>query len=329
MILEWDVPFQLVPSVNNAGTTPSLPSLGINQLLTVEATPLGYLLLDPSKCKAGASLRITRNNLAQADGEITHRKFKTGYVMELNAQLWETIPDGEPACAGALRVLGDLLGEYLDAMLNDDGQLIWQPSGWPDPDTLPNPRMLDRCRFMGPSGSETSGSDFVAVDVEKDASTPLTDLTFALLSPLPYITDFMDYPTTPDATVTFDSGTQVVTNEGNTGYNPIIRAHGAASGFWLTNLSVVDEIGNPLSIYYDSTLPGGVPIPSGGYVEIDTFTNDVIVHQPGGGTDNGKGSIDATQTDYFQLVPGDNNLLLTWFDGPGTGVDIIYRNAWT
>jgi hypothetical protein len=329
VILEWDgIEFQLIPSVDAAGTAPALSPLLVNAEVVWNSTHLGYYMLDRTKCQAGAARRITRNNLAQADGEITHRKFKSGYVIELNMQLWDQIGEGGvPACAGVLRKMGDVLGEYLEAMANNDGQLIWFPSTWVG-DPTPNPRMLDQARSMGPSGSDSSGSSFVSVVVEEDPEGPLVSVTFALLSPLPYLTDFMNYPTTPDETTSFSS-TATITNDGSAAYDPVIRVHGPCSGFWLSNLSALDEIGVPLSIYYDSHGMGvpSLTIPSGGYAEVDTFTNTVILHQPGGGTDNAKGAIDPRQTDYFQLMPGTNDLLVTYFGSPGT-VDVIWRNAW-
>src|SRR5262249_13189574 len=155
-------------------------------------------------------------------------------------------------------------------------------------------------------------------------------VTFALLSPLPYFTDYMDWPTSPDASATWASGAHTITNEGNTGYFPVIRAYGPASGpgttgFNLLNFSSVDDTGSPLNIVFDTTLPGadGLTIGPGDYIEIDTFTNRVQRFLSGGGTDNAKAAIDAFQTDYFSLVPGDNDLVMNWGDNPGTQVEVI------
>lgn len=333
MILEWDVPFTLIPSVGAAGTTPALPQLPFNQQVEFLSQNLGWFMLDPAKCQSGAARRITRNNLAQADGEITHRKFKSGHVIELNVQLWEDPLSGVgPACAGTLRQMGDLLGEYLEAISNNDGMLVWQPSGWPDPMVLPNPRVLDKCRSMGPSGNDSSGASFVSVITEKDPAGPLTDVTFALLSPLPYITDYMNWPTSPDEVTVMTGGggllTASITNEGSAFYNPVIQVYGPCDGFALTNLSVQDEVGNDLQLVYDDTLAGGFAIPSGSYVEIDMFRSTAIQHNPGGGTDNAKRNIDPQLTDYWQLAPGLNNIQLLYYGGPGAGANIIWRNAW-
>jgi hypothetical protein len=329
VILEWDIPFMLIPSVGLAGTSPGLPGLPFNDQAYWESTALGIFQLDPAKCQAGAARRITRNNIAQADGEITHRKFKTGFVIELNAILYERIGSGAiPACGGTLRQMGDMLSEYLEATANNDAQLLFWPSRWPATGPIPLPRMMDMARAMGPSGNDSSGSSFVSVVTEKDPEGPQVDVTFAFLSPLPYLTDFMDYPTTPDATVTWASGAQTVPNDGNTDYYPTVRVWGPADGFELVNYSILDDAGNPLTLVYDDTLPGAIPIASGNYLEIDTFRNSAQIHLPGGGTDNGLPGIDVRQTDYWTLAPGNNDIFMLWYGGPGTQVEIVYRNAW-
>lgn len=338
MILEWDRPFVLISPVNAAGTYPGLGPLAINALVELGGDPLGYFLLDPSRCSSGAARRVTRNNLAQADGEITHRKFKSGYVVELNMQLWErTGAEGVPACAGALRQMGDLLGEYLEAIANNDGQLVWWPSPWPADGPAPNPRMLDMARSLGPSGD--GGAGFVSVVREKDADGPLTAVTFALLSPLPYVTDYMDWPDSPDAVVDFaesGDGTVTVTNEGNVPYSPVLRVYGAAlgspdtvEGFTLTNHSAVDERGHPLQIVYDGTRTGAFNIANGYWIEFDTFRSTVKMKNNAGSSNNAKSCINVLATDFFQLEPGDNDLELEWA-GPQDGrkAEVIYRNAW-
>src|SRR5262249_52653962 len=163
---------------------------------------------------------------------------------------------------------------------------------------------------------------------EKDSESPQVDVTFAFLSPLPYVTDFMDYPTTPDATTDWSGGSQIIPNNGNTDYYPVLRVFGPADGFEFTNYSVEDEAGNPLTTVYDYTLPGGFAIPSGFYVEMDCFTSITKMHNPGGGTDNAKPCIDVKQTDYWYLAPGNNDIFLLWYGGPGSHVEIVYRNAW-
>lgn len=339
MNLEWDVEFLLIPSVNAADTTPGLEPLLLNGLAMIGTTPLGRFLLDSSKCSSGSARRITRNNLAQANGEITHRKFKSGEVIELNVQLWET--EHDPACAGTLRKMADTIGEYLEAMANNDGRVVWFPSPWPDDADPPNPRMLDAARSMGPSGNDATGASFVSVVTEKDENAKLWDVTFAFLSPYPYATDFMNWPADPDEIAEFaDSGgdgSVTVVNEGNVAYQPVLRIYGDSlmsglevDGFTLVNYSSVDEMGDPLKVVYDQSNPGGFTIAPGFWIEIDTFRSTVQMKQASGAdTANAKACITVLETDFFQLEPGNNDLHLHWHGpNPGLKAEVVYRNAW-
>jgi hypothetical protein len=263
--------------------------------------------------------------------------------MELNTQLWETRTD--PACAGTLREMADLLAEYLETMANNDGEVVWFPSAWPEGEDPPNPRVLDRARSMGPSAS--GGESIVAVVTEKDSGAKLWDVTFAFLSPFPYVTDYMNWPASPDEIVTFATdplpplhgglaadARVTITNEGNVMQQPIIRIYGPTSECTITNFSVVDEIGEPLELRYSAEFAGAFPIPSGSYIEVDTFTSRCQMFNPGGGTDNARACIDVLRTDWFGLAPGENILQvdkvlsLSYDFYAGDGVDVVYRNAW-
>ena len=305
MIVEWDVPFELTLDPPSIGSGPDLPGLLFNQLMSLGTDPLGYYMLDPSRCQAGAAQRITRNNLAQKDGEITHRKFKSGYVIELNVQMWEQIgTEGVPACGGVLREMADTLDLYLNSIENADGRLTWQPSAWPVGSPDPNERMLDKVRTLGPSGGG-GGSEFVSVVVEKDPESPLTTVTFAMLSPIPYT---MDAPqTTTDIT---HGGT--IHNGGTTNFFPVLEVYGPTNDFILTNTSVRDENGNPLKLAYDASLPGAQSIFSGQYVEFDFFRSTAYLN---GNQSNRKAGIDVGVSDFFPLAPGDNVLTVSAFTG--------------
>lgn len=307
MILEWDNAWQL--------TTPE-GNLPINQLASVGTTPLGYYILDRTRCSAGVARRITRTNLPQADGEITHRKFKAGFVLELNVQFWETIgSEAVPACGGTLREMGDLLDLHLNAIENADGRIQWEPTTWPGTGPTLGQRMVDKCRALGPSG-QGGDSGFVSVVVEHDAEGPLVNATFALLSPLPYAMDVEQITThmTTGATLT---------NLGTTNFFPVMQVHGPATGFAITNTSVTDEFGNELSLVYDSTLPGAVPIASGHYAEIDFFRQTIYLD---GHFANLKAGINVTLSDFFPLVPGANVLAVAPY--AGTGIDVLWQSAY-
>lgn len=305
MILEWDVPFLL--------TTPE-GTLAFNQQVMLDSDPLGWYILDRARCSAGAARRITRNNLPQADGEITHRKFRSGQVLELNVQMWED--QNLPACGGVLREMGDLLELHLNAIENADGRLQWTPTTWPTGGTPLVDRMADSVRSLGPSGQGDGG--FVSVVVEEDADSPLTVVTFALLTPLPYL---MDAPqTTTDITA---GGT--LTNTGNADFFPVMKVYGPTDTFTITNTSVTDEQGNPLEVRYDTALPGAASIAAGHYAEIDFFRNTIYLD---GNSSNLKPGIDVTVTDLFPLVPGPN--MITVGGGyAGALIQALWQPAYT
>lgn len=305
MIVEWENPWQLV---SPAGT------LQFNADVSLGTTPLGHFLLDRTKCSAGAARRITRTNLPQADGEITHRKFRSGYVLELNVQFWD-YGKGALACGGTLREMADLLDLHLNAIANADGRILWEPTSWPDDGLVLSQRMVDKVRSLGPSGLG-GDSSFVSVVVEQAADGPGADATFALLSPLPYAQDF-----TQITTNIASGGT--LTNGGNTDFYPVMQVHGPCSSFAITNTSVQDENGNDLSVVYDSTLPGAVTIGVGHYAEIDFFRQTIFLD---GHFANLSAGIDVTLSDFFPLVPGDNVLTVGAYTG--SQIDVLWQNAY-
>lgn len=303
MIVEWENPWSL--------TTPA-GELPLNSLVSIGTTPLGYYLLDRTKCSLGVARRVTRTNLPQADGEITKRKFKTGNVVELNLQFWETLD--QPACGGTLREMADLLDLHLNAIENADGRISWAPSSWPETGPTLVDRMIDKVRTLGPSSQGDSTG--VSVVLEQDPESPLVAATFALLSPLPYA---MDVPQT--VTNAFPSAT--LYNGGNANFYPVMQVHGPATSFAITNASVTDENGTALSVVYDSTLPGAVAIGAGHYAEIDFFRETIYMD---GHFANLKAGIDVTLTDFFPLVPGPNDITVGAYGG--TQADVLWQNAY-
>lgn len=304
MILEWENAWQLI---SPAGT------LNFNADVSLGTVPLGHYLLDRTKCAAGTALRVTRTDLPQADGELTHRKFRSGYVLELNVQLW-SYGKGQPACDGTLREMGDLLDLHLNALMNADGRILWQPSSWPDNGPVLSQRMVDKVRFLGPSGTGASG--FTSVAVEQDPDGPGVSVGFALLSPVPYAVDFTQIETNI-------VGGATLFNAGNADFYPVMQVHGPCTSFAITNNSVTDENGTVLSLVYDSTLPGAVTIGGGHYAEIDFFRETIFLD--GHFADLSAG-IDATLSDFFPLVPGNNALTVGAYTG--SEIDVLWQSAY-
>jgi len=296
---EWDIPMTI--------QTPA-GDLPFNQNVVIGTSPLddlGYFMLVPEDCQAGIARRVTRTNLAQADGEITHRKFKTGYVVQLTAQLWKRIgADGEPACAGDLRAMIDYLGLILNSIDNEDGLLVWQPSERAGETILA--RELAQVRILGSSGE--AQSNFTTVVVSKEAGSPLISVTFALICPLPYAQDAGIIQT-----ALADGVPTTIHNVGNAPYYPVVWVNGPTNTFTLVNESNLDEQGNPLGITYDGTaLPGGEAIASGHLVEFVFFNNSAYLDR---NQDNLKPGINVPASDFWTLLPGANEIVLTGADG--------------
>jgi hypothetical protein len=301
---EWDIPFVLQTPNGN---------IPFNTLASNGTTPLGYYVLDPSKCKTGVARRVTRNNLAQTDGEEQHRKFRTGYVMELSVQLWQTIPDGTPACGGVLREMMDYLALMLNSIDNADGRITWTPSVDADDPPIVD-RMLSPVRLLGPSGEGPAG--FTTVTIEKDESSPLVTIGFALLSPLPYGLDAPEI-----VTALTDGVTSTIFNGGTVDDYPFFEIFGPTDFFVLVNGSNLDEQGNPKEIVYlGDTLPGGLPIGGGDFAEILNFQNTIYLN---GNSSNLKPGLDIPNTDFFTLVPGENIITLT-----GASGEMHWQNAY-
>lgn len=305
MILEFENPWQL--------QTPQ-GTLEFNKQITVAPGLKGAFILNPARCQGGTARRITRTNIAQASGEITHRKFKQGYVVELNAELYEEYPGENPACDVLLRAMGDLLSLHLEAVENNNGRLVWTPSANP----AVNDRMLVGARALGPSGIE--GGSFVAVAVEREGSGTIVAVTFAFLSDRPYA---IDAPQTTTALA--DGVPATLTNTGTSGYHPVFKVNGPTSAFTITNNSLLDEQGNPLQIVYDSTLPGALAIAGGHYAEIDTFRDTVYLD---GNSSNLKPGIDVLETD-FTAVDGSGFLAVgaNILEIVGATCDVLWQAA--
>src|SRR4051794_36163032 len=96
-MIEWDVPFWLETT---AGT------LRFND---TSSGASGLFALVPEGCKAQRDLRIVSDPVPQADGEIFHRRFRSGTEVTLQVQLWET--ENDMACGSVLREMyEELLG---------------------------------------------------------------------------------------------------------------------------------------------------------------------------------------------------------------------------
>lgn len=290
--VQWlEIPFHLISQYG--GDVHFNPILG--------TTPGPQWLLDADKCQAGSAKRVTRDNSPQTGGEIVHRHFKTGFVMQIGAiavNVLDASSPGsgnmEPCCGSDLVDLSDGLMRCLDGMENIDGSLNWVPSGYPKtidgpPSTVQDGRSMFGARWLGPDG--LGGAAFTAVLEERD-TTFFTAVQFALVCPYPYATDTNEV----DTDITDGGGAVDIDQGGSTEFWPVIEVYGPSTGFTITCVNAPNGTQN---LIYDSTLPGALPIDVGDHIEFNFFTNTAYFNGSGG---NAKAGIDVANSDFWSLV---------------------------
>lgn len=287
MNLEWStIPFQIDSPYG---------TLTFND----DSNPVGLFLLDDKKCSVGAALRITKDDIPQASGAILHRpRLQAETLMSLGVEFWADRTN--VACGSQLVDMSDLLLAHLNALLDaDGGRAQWTPSGHPT-------RILDDVLW------EAAAVPFIEGDATRG-------YTFALDSPFPYAIDLSQV-----TTVIAAGATATITNGGSAPFYPVVKVAppGSAplSSFSITNASVLDPDGNPFTLVYDASLPGGASIAAGHYVEFDFFRDTAYLDGSGA---NRKGGIDITVSDFFPLKPGAN--VITVIGGDAT---FLTNDAW-
>ncbi len=290
-MIEWDQPSRLNTPVGD---------LLFNQPMTLfDGETVGYFMIDPERMgAAGRGIRATKDPVPQGDGAILHRRFTDGTELALVVEFWKEIAasapvgEGEKACDQDLRLMLETLGYYLQSVLNGRGRWFWEPSGYGDE------RMLDECRWL--------------VAVARTLQAGLTSATFTIDSQFPCFIDATEI----SGSDVFIAGGDTVTlfNDGNHDAYPVLEVFGSTSSFTITNNSLVDQDGDPLKIVYDGTTIAG-----GDFAEIDTFRNTIYLN---GNEANLKAGIDAQETDFFVLRPGENVI------ESGVDVQFKYNNSW-
>lgn len=281
MIAEWDVPFDLITPAGTLHLNVTDPTSGFRYQLV------------PERCSANLPVRVTEDDMPQHDGKIPHRRWRSGYQMHLAIEpMIET--GGEFDCAGGADLVAmlDELGLHLNAMIRTglfpgapNARITWDPSGF-------DARMIDRAQLLGAPLVTLDGS-LGGMLVEFDVDTPY-----------PYYISVLETDTALS-----DTGVHLINNAGNTDSYPTIQVFGTVSQFTITNESIVDMNGDPLMIEYDASLPGGAAITSPHYVEIINFQATVFLDGDGA---NRKAGINMLTTDWFPLIPGDNEI---WISG--------------
>ena len=96
------------------------------------------------------------------------------------------------------------------------------------------------------------------------------------------------------------NGTTNVQNDGNVEFWPVIKVH--AGGGSVSAFQIEDDHGHLID--FDSQY-NGVPVPSGGYAEIDTFRGTIFAN--GDGADL-SGALVAVTSEFFPILPGANSI---------------------
>lgn len=256
-------------------------------LNTAESPGVARYLLDKTRCEVTRGLRVTSDPVPQGDGEIFHRRFTDGTELQLAVQLWH---GSKPACGAEARLMYEALALQLSTMLNEPGRFLTTPTDYGDE------RMLDQARWLSPMKLEYGPNDLHIV-------------TFAIDSPFPYLIDGTQLTQTVE-----HLATESIFNLGNADFYPVIKAHGDAALFSIENLTTGQQI------RYDWTRPGAVPIDLGDYAEIDTFRNTVYLN---GDEASLKAGIDVELSDFFVLVPGENEIAVD-----GVDAEFLVNHAW-
>ncbi len=269
-----------------------------------------YLLL-PDGYKLAPTLRVTQDNLSEADGSFLHPSWKSGAIANLHVRYCiQPQPDGdlEPACAGDLRQMHEQLTAALDSIRGESGQdqrLIWSPS--PTGTVVPSRRMLEDVQTL--AWTEPSWDE------------PYTEVTFSVDSPFPYALDLTQEE------VEIDDATETIYVDGTSRTWPVLSIAGPCSSFSISTDRIVACDGSPLALVYDASRPGAIAIPSGHFAEIDTFKGTIFLDGNStdltAGLDPGGPCPSSPNHDFFPLLPGANSIT--------TDCDalILFNPAWS
>lgn len=307
MVGEWDVTFDLITP---AGTLP------LNQ---TDPTTLRRYQLVPEACSVTLPVRTTEDDRPQGDGAIPHRRWRSGFGVHLALELViDNAGELTAACGADLVEMLDELGLHVNEMIRTgivqglpNARLVWPPTGASDD------RMFDRLQLSGaPSLNVVEGDIGPRYEVDFDTAYPY----------------YISKTQLPVEDVTIEDGqTVTIVNDGNTDYFAVWKLYGPFLSLTLTNNSVVDLDGNPLVFVYDSDLPSETPgeliVDDGDYVEVIFFMGSAYLN---GNLANRKAGVDMRFTEFFPMVPGNNDIEATFLgaDTTDTRAVCLMNSAW-
>lgn len=114
-------------------------------------------------------------------------------------------------------------------------------------------------------------------------------------------------------------GTFTVTNEGTVNVSPVLRLYGPCTNPRIENQTTGQAL--------EFTANGGVTLASGEYVEVDVKERTVRLN--GDATQSRYNRLDVSSSEWWQLVPGDNDLRYypETFTSPASA-EVRFRSAW-
>lgn len=294
---DWTQQFRL--------TNPYTTAQGDDWLYFNTQTASGIYLLDQKACAVNFDVRSTKLDVPQGDGAILPERFLTGAVADLSVQLWEN--SNVPACDELLQAMLDDLTGAVRSLLNagdNEGRLSW---------TLPDntDRMVDDARLL------------TYPRFTMDGPTPV--VVFTLDSQYPYaVTEADTYTNCLDGIET------TITNGGTADYYGVFQVNRTRVGSsWVVGGTAVhsftiQNLTTGLDFNFDDTLASAPEISANHFGEIDCFRNTMyemdVAADPG--TDLTP-SIIQTDSEYFQLVMGENRIKIT-----GADMAVIHADAW-
>lgn len=263
------------------------PSLHFNTPIT--DGPLGdeglIFQLLPTSYKIVPNLRITDDNISQADGSALWPRWKTGLTATFEFKLMVRQSGGSvdyvPACGHLLQESWAWITYAANQLreFSTDGSLqrfLWTPTPPTGMPFFSTRRMLDEVQLAG--WPELTWDDLDPV------------VTFTLITPFPYAIDETQHVTTITDGNAFEFSD--FTAQSTSDFQPVYQVFGPTTDFTITNSSTGKIIA------YDSARPGAIVIPALHYAEIDTFKGTIFMDGDGADLDPG---IDPTVTDYFPL----------------------------
>lgn len=275
--VEWDIPFDI--------QTP-MGTLFLNQ----DIGGGRQFMVNPENSVARRGLRVVTDPIPQGDGEVFHDRYANGYEMQFAVQLWDA--NEEIACDETLVDMRDELYGHLWSLLRpviDGGAVLWVPSGHAQ-------RRLSSVRLLSLADPDVG-------------ETGATEITFILDSPFPYAIS-------ADETTFLLTATDVLPNDGNVDFYPVVLVAGPTGGFTITNNDNGDKY------VYDGSRPGAQNIASGEYAEIDMFRGGLIYLN--GDEDNLKPGVDPEESSILIVASGGNSYTIT---GASAGADFLLHDA--